>query len=323
MRKEMKILSSLFLIALTLLIAGCSKGSTDKNEINIGILQVAPHASLDGARNGFETQLKKDIKKQFPSKKVTFTYLNAQGEQSNLKSMSDQLVNKKPDLLFGIGTPAAQALAKATKKIPIVVTAVTDLKGSGLVKSLKNPGTNVTGVSDAAPIKKQIDLLLSVVKSPKTIGFLYNAGEINSVIQVKQAEKILKAKGIKTKTITASSTNDAQSATQNIVKEVDGIYIPTDNLFTVAMPAVGKVVEANKIPLVGGSIDIVEKGGLTTFGINYPGLGKQAAQMAISILKDKKEIEKMPVETSNDLKLVVNSKMAKSLGIDPATIKEP
>ncbi|MFD2307313.1 ABC transporter substrate-binding protein [Enterococcus termitis] len=287
----------------------------------IGVLQPVEHGSLDAAFEGFKEGLAENGFKE--GENLTIEFTNAQNDQAQLKSMSEKLVKEKPDLLLGIATPAAQSLLNETTDIPIVVTAVTDLVEAKLVKSDEKPGGNVTGTTDIVPIDKQIALLLSIVPDAKTVGIMYNAGESNSKIQADMAEKALKDKGIKTKILTANSTNDVQQVTTSLAKDVDAIYVPTDNTFASAAAVIGEVAKEHKIPVIAGSIEQIEEGGLATVGINYKSLGKQTGVMAAKILKGEAEPADMPVEKAKDLELFVNKEMAKALDIDPDSIKAP
>lgn len=317
-----KIIMGMALTSL-LLLSGCSnkKSGSTATIKHVGILQVVQHPSLDEANKGFKEGLKKEGYTE--GKNLKIDYQNAQNSQDNLKSMSEKLVNEKSDLILGIATPAAQSVANATQDIPIVVTAVTDLKAAKLVNSDAKPGRNVTGTTDMVSIDKQIKLLLSIVPKAKTIGIMYNAGEANSKIQADLAVKALKKAGVKVLIKTANTTNDVQQVTETLAGKVQGIYVPTDNTFASASSIIGKVVKEKKIPLVAGSTDQVKTGGLASIGIDYEALGKQTGKMAAKILDGKAKPKDMPVERATDLKLVVNEKMAKALGIDPASIKAP
>lgn len=317
----------LILTALsTLALAACSNGGADNQETDntkkVGVLQVVEHDSLDTAYEGFKKGLAEGGYKE--GENLTIDYQNAQNNQDNLKSMSEKLVKDQSDLVLGIGTPAAQSLANVTQDIPIVVTAVTDLVEAKLVNSNEQPGRNVTGTTDMVPdIKKQTDLLLSVIEQPKTIGIMYNAGESNSKIQADLAQEALEEAGVKVKTLTANTTNDVQQVTTSLAKDVDGIYIPTDNTFASAATVIGDVAKETKTPIVAGSIEQVEGGALATYGIDYASLGKQTGTMAAKILDGDADPSDMPVEEADELKLYVNKEMAQALDIDPESIKEP
>lgn len=207
-----------------LLLAGCGKQATSgQQSVSVGILQVVQHGSLDQARKGFKAGLQKELKAHNSKVTVKYHYLNAQGDQSNLNTMSQQLVQQKNDLLVGIATPAAQALAKKTTTVPTLVTAITDLKAAGLVKSDTKPQTNVSGTSDLMPVGKQLQLLKNMSTGNKPLGIMYNSSEENSVLQVKLAKAYAKKHGINLKVVSATSTNDVASVLAGLTGKISGL----------------------------------------------------------------------------------------------------
>ncbi|WP_430599938.1 ABC transporter substrate-binding protein [Enterococcus sp. AZ095a] len=323
--KMKKWITTGLLTASLLALAACgeSNNASEGNDGSktVGILQLVEHGSLNAAYEGFKEGLAEAGYTE--GENLTIEYQNAQNSQDNLKSMSERLVNANPDLLLGIATPAAVSLANETTDTPIVVTAVTDLVGAKLADSNEEPGRNITGTSDMVPIEQQINLLLSIVPDAKTIGIMYNAGEANSKIQADLAEEALKAAGVDVKVLTANTTNDVQQVTTSLAKDVDGIYIPTDNTFASAAAIVGEVAKETKTPIVAGSVEQVDDGALATYGIDYKSLGIQTGKLAAKILDGDAEPATTPVETAENLELVVNEEMAAALGIDPASITAP
>ncbi|GEB27752.1 ABC transporter substrate-binding protein [Enterococcus casseliflavus] len=323
--KMKKWITTGLLTASLLALAACGESSNTSEENDgtktVGVLQLVEHGSLNAAYEGFKEGLAEAGYTE--GENLTIEYQNAQNSQDNLKSMSERLVNASPDLLLGIATPAAVSLANETTDTPIVVTAVTDLVGAKLADSNEEPGRNITGTSDMVPIEQQINLLLSIVPDAKTIGIMYNAGEANSKIQADLAEEALKAAGVDVRVLTANTTNDVQQVTTSLAKDVDGIYVPTDNTFASAAAIVGEVAKETKTPIVAGSVEQVDDGALATYGIDYKSLGIQTGKLAAKILDGDAEPATTPVETADNLELVVNEEMAAALGIDPASITAP
>lgn len=323
--KMKKWITTGLMTASLLALAACGESSNTSEENDgtktVGVLQLVEHGSLNAAYEGFKEGLAEAGYTE--GENLTIEYQNAQNSQDNLKSMSERLVNASPDLLLGIATPAAVSLANETTDTPIVVTAVTDLVGAKLADSNEEPGRNITGTSDMVPIEQQINLLLSIVPDAKTIGIMYNAGEANSKIQADLAEEALKAAGVDVKVLTANTTNDVQQVTTSLAKDVDGIYVPTDNTFASAAAIVGEVAKETKTPIVAGSVEQVDDGALATYGIDYKSLGIQTGKLAAKILDGDAEPATTPVETADNLELVVNEEMAAALGIDPASITAP
>ena len=294
--------------------AGCgSEQSAGNKTYKIGVVQLVEHSALDAANKGFVDGLKERGFEE--GKNVTFDQQNAQADQSNLQNIAQRFVSGKMDLICAIATPAAQTIANATKDIPILGTAITDYVGAKLVTSNDRPGANVSGTSDMNPIKEQIDLLMKICPNAKTIGTIYCSSEVNSEVQVKAMKEYAESKGLTVKIATISTVNDIQQAAQSLVGEVDAFYVPTDNIIASAMPNLVAITDAAKKPVFCGEPNMVKAGGLATYGIDYYKLGVQTGHMAADVLEGKAKPAEMPIQTAQDLKVVINKKNAAALGI--------
>ena len=316
MKKLVKVLG-IGLASLALAACGNEEAATDTNTheetVSVGILQFMEHNSLQAARDGFVEEL------EASNITVEFEDMNAQGDQSNLQSMSEQLTSNN-DMILAIATPAAQSLATVEQEKPILFTAVTDPGDAGLVESNEAPGMNLTGTSDMVPIEEQIALLLSIVGDAETIGIAYNSSEPNSKIQADLAVTELEAQGVEAIVQTVTTTNDVQTTLTSLAQVVDGIYLPTDNTMASTMAIIGEIAVEYQLPVVAGAGAMVEDGGLATYGINYTDLGRQTARLALRILQDGENPADISIETSDNLELIINEEMAEALGIDPASI---
>lgn len=149
--------------------ASGEKESTSTNQTKttvVGVLQYVSHPALDEIYRGIKDGLKEEGLKEGENLEIKFQ--NGQADQSKLATMSQQLVQSDLDALIGIATPAAQSLANTTSSIPVVLGAVTDPVGAGLVASLEKPGGNVTGVSDQPPVTSQIKLASDLLPNAKS-----------------------------------------------------------------------------------------------------------------------------------------------------------
>lgn len=298
---------------------GCS-ASKEAKKLNIGIIQIVEHESLNETRKGIIDGLKE--KGYEDGKNVDINYQNAQGDQANLKTIASSMA-KKSDLVIAIATPSAQAIMAESPKNPIVFSVVTDPINAGLVKNLEKPEGNITGTSDKVNIAKQIDLLLSIKKNMKTIGLISNSGEANSQIQISQAKDAIKKAGLKVEEVNVSTTNDIKQAMESLANKVDGIYVPNDNTVASGMSVVGDIATKYKIPVVAAAKEQVDNGAIASYGINHHIIGKETAYMAVDILKNNKKPQDIPVKSFTEYELYVNKKMSKAIGIDPTTIKAP
>jgi putative ABC transport system substrate-binding protein len=279
----------------------------------IGIMQIIEHPALDAAKKGFIDGLAEEGLVEGDDLK--FESQSAQGDMATAQSIAQKFVSEKVDMILAIATPTAQAAAKATTEIPILITAVTDPVAAELVEAIDRPGTNVTGTSDLTPVAKQLELLKQLVPAAQRVGIVYNAGETNSVVQVDLAKQAASSLGIEIVEATASSTSGVYEAAQSLVGRVDAIYVPTDNTVVSALESVIKVAEERAIPLIVGEEDGVRRGALATVGIDYYALGKQTAKMAVKVLKEGAKPSEMPIEYQEDVRLVVNLKAAEKMGV--------
>ena len=308
---------AVMLAALTL--GGCSSSkNANKDVVHIGILQYVEHPSLSAARKGFVAELKKEG--YVDGKNLKLDYENAQGDQSNLQTISTNLLSNN-DLVLGIATPAAQTLSNLSTDVPVLFTAVTDPVSAKLVKTMEKPEGIATGTSDMSPISKQVELLQKVMPNVKKVGIMYTTNERNSEVQVEEAKKEFAKAGIDVLTKGISSTNDVQDTAKSLMSQTQVLFIPTDNMIVSAISLITELSKEMKVPVVGGSADIVEQGVLFTYGANYEALGRQTAKLAVRIIKGE-DVSKVSAEYPKTLNVVANDDMAKTLGIDLTSIKD-
>ena len=238
-------------VAAALTLAGCGDKEPAKSElVPVGIVQLVEHSALDACTKGVKDALAERGYKDGVNIKIDFQ--NAQGDQSNLHNIATRFVSNKDKLIFAVATPAAQAVATTAKGTPIVATAITDFVAAKLVKSDEQPGGNVTGVSDLGPIEAQLELLLKLVPDAKAVGTIYNSSEINSKYQVDIFKKAAEKRGVQVLEATVSNVNDIQQAAASLNGKVQGMWLPTDNVLASAIPALAKVANPSKIPVIAG-----------------------------------------------------------------------
>ena len=290
------------------------KADKKKDVFRIGISQFITHQSLDATREGFVDELAKQG--YIEGENIEIDLQNAQGEQRNLKTISQQLAESS-DVVLAIATPSAQSLANTTQTTPVIFSAVTDPVSAKLVESREHPGGNVTGTSDQSSdaISTQINLIKKVLPKAKTIGILYTQSEPNSVVQKDEAKRLLEEKGFTVVEKTILDSNNVKAAAESLMAEVDMVFVPTDNIISSTMETVKQVSIKHKVPVFGGSTEMVAVGGLYNYGTNYEELGRQTARMLVRVLKGEKP-ENIAVELPEKLELHTNQEMADALGID-------
>ena len=308
-------------LALALLLAGCgNSGSTDKEKTDdgkktykIGIIQQMEHPALDSAREGLEKYLKGKTDANFE-----ITVKNAQGDNGTADTIAKQFVSDDVDLIYSIATNASQAAVNATggTDIPVVFNAVTDGVEAKLVTSNEKPGGNVTGVSDAAPLEKQVEMIREFLPKAKKIGMIYNIGEVNGKLQVEQVEKLAPKYGFTVVKKGISATTEVATAAEQLSGDVDCIYNITDNMIVSATASITDKANAKKIPVFAAEDGQMKAGLLASDSISYEKLGEQAGSVVYDILVNGKKAGDIPVETAKDTTLYISKKVAEQRGID-------
>ena len=315
MKKLLILASTLMLMVLSCGNSGSeSKSSgnagTGSKKYRIGITQIVSHPALDSAREGFKAAFKEaGINAEFDEK-------NANGETTNSNLIANNFVSSKEDLIFAIATNAAQSASQATNDIPVVFAAITDPQSAGTLKN------NVTGVSDRMDVKQQLELLKKIAPNTKNVGVIYNSSEQNSKIQVEDLKKAAKELGLNIVEKSVVQANEIPQAVDNLVREADAIYLPTDNLVASVVSLITDKATAAKKIVFGAEAAHVKGGALITQGVSYYEIGKEAGKMAIEILKNGKKPSEIKFKTMPLSEIEVNEKTLAALGISlPEDVK--
>ncbi len=310
-------------MVLSFLCAGCSGDSTDqsgeadKQSFTIGVAQIVDHTSLNTIRDAFKEEM---IKLGYPESSMDFQ--NAANDISNLNSIMQKFDGDKKDIIVAIATPPAQAAANYAKQRPVVFSAVSDPIQAGLLTSMEKPDKGITGTSDEIQVDQILDLALKLHPDMKTLGFLYNPGEANSVSNLAKVKTYCEAKNITLVESAVTTISDVQTNAQVLLTKVDAVFVPNDNTVASAMSALAGEAQKAKVPVYVGADSMVMDGGFATVGIDYVQLGKETARMTDAILSGKKPEELPVVEFKTNLNIYINEKVMQELGISlPDEIK--
>ncbi|MGU7859812.1 tryptophan ABC transporter substrate-binding protein [Streptococcus suis] len=308
------------IVALTVMVVAAlfmtqkeqNNSSTSTEKVKIGVLQFVTHDSLDEIYKGIKAGLEEGGYTTTDNLEIDF--MNAEGDQSQVQTMSKKLVDNGNELLIGIATPAAQGLANATTELPIIMGAVTDPVGANLVSDLKNPGGNITGVSDQTPVADAVSLIKEITPDAKTIGVLYSSNEDNSKIQVAEFKAAAEAAGYTVLEYAVASSNEIAATVEVASSKADVLFTPVDNTVASAFSTVVSVANKTKTPIFTSVEDMVEGGGIASVTLSQYDLGVATGKMAAKILDGANPAD-TPVQIFNEGTVVVNQKVAKELGI--------
>ncbi|MEK0109937.1 tryptophan ABC transporter substrate-binding protein [Streptococcus suis] len=308
------------IVALTVMVVAAlfmtqkeqSNSSTSTEKVKIGVLQFVTHDSLDEIYKGIKAGLEEGGYTTTDNLEIDF--MNAEGDQSQVQTMSKKLVDNGNELLIGIATPAVQGLANATTELPIIMGAVTDPVGANLVTDLKNPGGNITGVSDQTPVADAVSLIKEITPDAKTIGVLYSSNEDNSKIQVAEFKAAAEEAGYTVLEYAVASSNEIAATVEVVSSKADVLFTPVDNTVASAFSTVVSVANKTKTPIFTSVEDMVEGGGIASVTLSQYDLGVATGKMAAKILDGANPAD-TPVQIFNEGTVVVNQKVAKELGI--------
>lgn len=306
----MKKLSWMSLGTIALAVAAVAPAHAQQK--SVAVTAIVEHPALDAVRDGVQAALKEAGFEA--GKNLKWQYQSAQGNTGTAAQIARKFIGDQPDAIVAIATPSAQAVVAASKTVPVVFSAVTDPVAAKLLASWEPSKTNVTGVSDLLALDKQMDLVKQVVPGAKRIGMVYNPGEANSVVVVKQLQVLLPKLGMTLVEAAAPRSVDVGSAARSLIGKVDVIYTSTDNNVVSAYEALVKVGQEAKLPLVAADTDSVKRGAVAAFGINYRDLGEQTGRMVVRILKGEKPGD-IKAEVSTKMELFVNPGAAEKQGI--------
>ncbi|MBA1433841.1 tryptophan ABC transporter substrate-binding protein [Bombilactobacillus bombi] len=311
--KRMVAFISILVMFLIVAFFSENKHLTSQSQVRVGVLTLMHHPALDQIQEGFTAGLAE--KGYHNGKNIQIDYQNAQGDQSNLKTMASKLVNENSNVVVGITTPASQALANATKKIPLVLGAVTDPKTAGLVKNFQHPGGNITGVSNLSPVAEQLRLIQEFMPHLQTLGVIYTSSDSSAVAEYKLIVKKARQLNISLKSYSISNSNDLNQVSQQMLQQVDAVIVPADNVIAGAMQTLVKNADAVNKPVFPAVDTMVKQGGVATYSINQYKLGIMGGHLTAALLKGQKQPATTPIEYVRHGDPVVNLKQARKLGI--------
>ena len=297
---------------------GGKENSSDA-EYTIGIAQFAEHGSLDNCREGFLEGLKEEGIVEGENLEVL--YDNAQTDTGTASTIADNYVSKKVDMICAIATPCAMSAYNSAMntEIPVVYTAISDPVAAQLADKDGNSVGNITGTSDALPVKEQLEMIRALMPEAKKIGIIYTTSETNSVSTIATYKEYAADYGFEIVDTGINTIADIDMAAADMVSKVDCITNLTDNTVVASLPTILEKANDKKIPVFGSEIEQVKIGCLAAEGIDYISLGKQTGKMAAQVLKGEKKASELNFETITTPGFYVNNKVAENLGITVPT----
>ena len=312
MKKHIALL--LMLLAAFSLAAGGQQEAADDGSVLIGVSKLLSHAALDAVEEGMQDYLAST------GMNVRYDFQNANGDISTAASIAQQFKSEGADIVLGIGTASAQALANVFTDIPVLFAAVTDPQDAGLVadNNAPDPESNVCGVSDMNPVEAQIKLLIDITGA-KTIGNVYSSGEQNGIVLMEQAKAACEKLGVEFVEVAVTNSSEVMMATQSIIDRVDAVYIATDNNVISALSAIADVCDsAGKALFAADPSGVDGLPFLISWGFNYHSIGVEVGKLIERIVNGENpgSLGTVFLTDPADFELWYNLDTAKKLGIE-------
>ena len=289
----------------------------------IGICNYVDDASLNQIVENINARLAEIESEQGITIEVKYDNCNADANVMN--QIIANFAADNVDLMVGVATPVAMAMQSATEdsKTPVVFAAVSDPVGAGLVASLEEPGSNVTGSSDNLDTNSVMKLIFAQNPDAKKIGLLYDVGQDSSTAAIEHAKAYLDDKGVEYVERTATTAEEVALAAQALVSDgVDAVFTPTDNTIMKAELAIYETFADAGIPHYTGADSFALNGAFLGYGVDYANLGRETADMIASILTEGKDPATTPVITFDNGTATVNTEICEKLGLDFDTVSE-
>lgn len=289
----------------------------------IGICNYVDDASLNQIVENINARLAEIESEQGIT--INVKYDNCNADANVMNQIIANFAADNVDLMVGVATPVAMAMQSATEdsKTPVVFAAVSDPVGAGLVASLEEPGSNVTGSSDNLDTNSVMNLIFAQNPDAKKIGLLYDVGQDSSTAAIEHAKAYLDDKGVEYVERTATTAEEVALAAQALVSDgVDAVFTPTDNTIMKAELAIYETFADAGIPHYTGADSFALNGAFLGYGVDYANLGRETADMIASILTEGKDPATTPVITFDNGIATVNTEICEKLGLDFDTVSE-
>jgi putative tryptophan/tyrosine transport system substrate-binding protein len=279
--------------------------------VTIGILAIEPWPPIDTFRQALDDLGYNE------GKNVRFEYRYAKGDNERFPELANELIGLNVDVILTWSTDATLAAKQATTTIPIVMGAVGDPLGSGVVTNLAHPGANITGLSERAAQldAKRLQLLKEVVPGLSRVAILFNPTNRYMPLALESAQKGAQVLHVSLAVYEVYDTTTLDAAFVTLTKDrPDAFLVPADTFLVSQRSRIAQFAIANKLPSVYTFRDYIEAGGLIAYTPNYNDLFRRAATYVDKILKGAKPGE-LPIEQSTKFHLVINLKTARTLGV--------
>ena len=253
---------------------------------------------------------------------VAIEYRWAEGRSERMAEIAAEFVGLKVDVIVATGTPTVAMVKQATTVIPIVFLQITDPVSSGLVVSLARPGGNLTGLSLQSPdiAGKRLALLREVAPNLRRVAFMGNIDNSFVLREIDEVSAAAATLGLEVELSGIRRAQDILPAFEALKYRAEALYLANEGFVDANRLRINILALGARKPTMWSHREVVESGGLMSYGPNFADHWRRAGDFVDKILRGAKPAD-IPVEQPVKFDLVVNLIVAKALGLEvPATL---
>lgn len=300
--------------ALSISLVSCANNAPTSGSFDqipfVAVTQIVEHPAWDAVRDGIKDELA--AAGYTEGDRLRWEWLSAQNNPVTAAQIADKYARARPDVIVAIAPLSAQTVAAATRKTPVIFSAVSDPIGTQLVEDIDKPDQNVSGVRDLPPIDPQLALIKEILPQASILGVIYSAN--SRLIEFDLVKEQASRQGFTgVREAEVFSLTDADSTARSLASSVDAIYVLSER-DDALLKAVLQVGQYENVPVFSGDAKAAEKGAIANISFTYYDIGRQTGAMVAKVLKGNR-LEDLPVEFANAEHLYVNPTAAAAMGV--------
>ncbi|MEZ4868237.1 MAG: ABC transporter substrate-binding protein [Caldilineaceae bacterium] len=283
----------------------------------VGMMKLVSHPALDAEQQGVKDALA--AAGFVDGETVTLQEANAEGDIPTLTTIAQKFVDDGVDLIVTTSTPALQAAFNATKDLagpPIVFNAVTSPYAAGIANAPDDHPAWVIGIQALAPVEDALALIPELMPEVKSVGYIYNPSEANSVVNTEIAQPAAEKLGLTLEVTQISNSSEVQTAAEALAaRGVQAFFVSTDSTVVASLEALIKVANDNDLPLFANDPASAQRGAAVALGLDYYQDGLDSGALAAEILQGKLDIASAVIERQRKGSLAINLAAAAEQGL--------
>jgi putative ABC transport system substrate-binding protein len=248
---------------------------------------------------------------------IRIEYRWAEGRYDRLPSLVAELIAARVAVIVTAGTPASLAVKKATSSVPLVMVAVGDPVGTGLVASIAHPGGNATGLTSITPELegKRLELIKEMIPAVSRLAVFWNPANAYQLADEKEVGAAAAVLQVPLLPLAVRTAGDLDAAFAAILAQrADAALVLADRVFLHNRQRIVGFLAEHRLPSMNAYRELVEAGGLMSFGPSYATMHRQAARYVVKILGGANPAD-LPIEQPAKFEFIVNLKTAKTFGL--------